>query len=124
MNISMLGLGGRSPVGGTYVLDVKGDEVFYQGGQFLPEEFSCKKTKARVKKDFKRLLQEMDSDQIKAYKVINTQMGDDEKRVYVEFKFSDSDLSCGHYTGWKHIKFFSPSEAEDFKRYVDLMIHC
>ena len=114
--MNSFGGGGRAPIGGTYVVDVKGDEVFYQGGQFLPEEFSCKKTKARVKKDFKRLLQELDSDEIKGYKIINSQMGDDSRKVYVEFKFNDG---C---TGWRNIKFYNESDAESFKRYIDLMI--
>jgi hypothetical protein len=39
------GGGGHAPIGGKYVLDKKGDEVFYKGGQFLPEHFSAKVAK-------------------------------------------------------------------------------
>lgn len=116
--INSFGGGGRAPIGGTYVVDIKGDEVFYQGGQFLPEDFSCKKTKNRMKKEFKRLLQELDADEISEYKILSTQMSDDSKKVYVEFRFVDGS------TSWKNLKFYSGLDAESFKRYVDLIIHC
>lgn len=115
--INSFGGGGRAPIGGTYVVDAKGDEIFYDGGQFLPEEFSCKKTKSRMKKEFKRLLQELSTEEYEWYRIINTQMSDDNRKVYVEFQFKEG------YTGWKNIKFHSEEIARDFKIFVELMIN-